>query len=366
MTVTVAVVGGGYGGTKVAKALDDIADVVLVEPKDRFVHNVAALRGLVNPDWVDRLFFSYDRLLDRGRVIRDRAVRVDGTGITLGSGERLAADYIVLATGSAYPFPAKFDVEDSAAAKAKLRETHYALAGSDNVLLLGAGAVGLELAGEIKAVWPDKAVTIVDPSTELLASEHYPAEFRTELRDQLHHMGVELVLGSSLAESPPSDAGVAKRFTASTGSGREFEVDIWFQCFGVAPVSDYLVDELATARRANGHLDVTAELRLPGQQHVFAIGDLTALPEGKKAAAASRHAELVAANIRTLIEGGAELDTYQPAEPSIVIPLGPSNGATYAPAYGGLLGAETTSELKGKDLMVEMFADVFGGERNSV
>ena len=40
---TVVVIGGGYGGVNVAKALDEVADVTLVEPKDAFFHNVAAL-----------------------------------------------------------------------------------------------------------------------------------------------------------------------------------------------------------------------------------------------------------------------------------------------------------------------------------
>jgi NADH dehydrogenase FAD-containing subunit len=44
----VAVVGGGYGGIAAAKALDASADVVLVEPRDMFMHNVAALRALLN------------------------------------------------------------------------------------------------------------------------------------------------------------------------------------------------------------------------------------------------------------------------------------------------------------------------------
>ena len=34
---TVVVIGGGYGGVNVAKALDADVDVVLVEPKDAFV-----------------------------------------------------------------------------------------------------------------------------------------------------------------------------------------------------------------------------------------------------------------------------------------------------------------------------------------
>ena len=174
MTTTVAVIGGGYGGTAVAKQLDGVADVVLVEPREDFVHHVAALRGLVDPQWTDKLFYPYDRLLARGKVIRDHAVKVDPTGITLGSGERITADYVVLATGSAYPFPAKIDFQDSASAKAKIRATREELAGANRVLLLGAGPVGLELAGEIKAVWPEKTVTIVDPAKDILPGVRGP------------------------------------------------------------------------------------------------------------------------------------------------------------------------------------------------
>ena len=46
--------GGGYGGIPAAKALDDVADVAdvtLVEPRETFVHNVAALRAAVDPAW---------------------------------------------------------------------------------------------------------------------------------------------------------------------------------------------------------------------------------------------------------------------------------------------------------------------------
>ena len=54
---TVAVIGGGYGGFKAAKALDEFTDVTLVEPRDAFVHNVAALRALVDPEWLSRISF---------------------------------------------------------------------------------------------------------------------------------------------------------------------------------------------------------------------------------------------------------------------------------------------------------------------
>jgi NADH dehydrogenase FAD-containing subunit len=358
MNRTVVVVGGGYGGIAAAKALDGVADVVLVEPRDAFVHNVAALRALVDPDWIDRIFLPYDRLLDHGRVIRERAVRVDAGEVKLGSGERIAADYIVLATGSHYPFPAKIDLADSAAAKARIRSAHEALARSGRILLLGAGPTGLELAGEIKFAWPDKSVTVVDPADDVL-SGRLVSEFRRELCGQLDELGVRLVLGTSLHQEPPSEPGEAGAFTALTLSGQEIPADLWFRCYGVAPVSDYLAGDLALARRPSGHVDVTAELRVSGHDHVFAIGDLTAIPEDKKAAAAGHHAEVVAHNIRTLIRGGAAPTSYHPASPSLALPLGPRRGVSYSPE-AGLLGAETTSQIKGADLMVGTYAALFG------
>jgi NADH dehydrogenase FAD-containing subunit len=71
------------------------------------------------------------------------------------------------------------------------------------VLIVGAGAVGLELAGEIVAVWPEKRITIVDLANEILPGGYRP-ELRAELRRQLGELGIKLVLGSPLRENPPT------------------------------------------------------------------------------------------------------------------------------------------------------------------
>src|SRR5450755_861295 len=159
---TAVVIGGGYGGVNVAKALDADLDVVLVEPKDAFVHNVGALRALVEPAFLPKIFLPYDRLLARGRVVRDRAVEVSAHRVVLGSGESITADYVVVATGSTYPFPAKSDAHDAADAIDNYRAAYDELTHTNRVLLVGAGPVGIEPAGEIKAKWPDKHVTLLD------------------------------------------------------------------------------------------------------------------------------------------------------------------------------------------------------------
>jgi NADH dehydrogenase FAD-containing subunit len=357
----VVVVGGGYGGIAVARALDDVADaphpeVTLVEPRDAFVHNVAALRCLVDPAWTDRVFLPYDRLLARGRIVRDHAVAVTATAVTTSSGDRIAADYIVLATGSAYPFPAKFAPADSRSTVATIHTAHENLAAAASVLLVGAGPVGLELAGEIKAAWPDKAVALVDPAAEILGGG-FTTEFRTELRRQLDALGVELILGTTLREEPPTEPGDAKTFVVRTVSGREITADIWYRCYGVTPISGYLAPELANARRPDGALEVTPQLRLPGQDTVFAIGDLTAIAEPKMAKAAGLHAAVVAANIQALMRGDRELATYRPGPPGLSLPLGPAGGASYS-AEMGMLDAATTARLKGVDLKVDTYREL--------
>ena len=101
--------------------------------------------------------------IDNAEFIRDRAALVDSRRLVLSSGEELAPDIIVLATGSSYPLPGNSGAESAEQAEALFRAGHDALAGADHVLLLGGGPVGIELAGEITAAWPGKHVTIARP-----------------------------------------------------------------------------------------------------------------------------------------------------------------------------------------------------------
>jgi apoptosis-inducing factor 2 len=353
---TVVVIGGGYGGIAVAKALDEEADVVLVEPKNAFEHNVAALRALVDPSWSDCIHFPYDRLLDRGHVIHDRAVQVDSSRIVLGSGKEHFPDFIVLATGSSYPFPGKSGTEDAREAAARFRDGYEALSGADRVLLLGAGPVGIELAGEIAAVWPAKQVTIVDIVGDLLGGKFKP-ELRRELHRQLEQHEVKLELGSPLRESPPTPPGILGTFTVSTEAGTEITADLWFRCYGVTPKSDYLAGDLATARTQDGFIEVTPTLQLPGHPNVFALGDVSTLTP-KMAGRAGRQAQLVANNIHALIDGG-QLQTHESSPDAILVTFGPDGGAAQLPGQDEIAGAETAAQLKSRDMMVDRFADMF-------
>ncbi|WP_433260129.1 NAD(P)/FAD-dependent oxidoreductase [Actinosynnema sp. CS-041913] len=363
MSRTVAVIGGGYGGSAVAKALDSEADVVLIDPRDAFVNAAGSLRALAQPDWASNMFFSFDTLLTRGKVIRDRAVSVDPAGVTLASGERVEADYVVLATGSDYAYPAKPNAGSTTTSQAldDLRRTHKELADAQRVLIVGAGPVGLELGGEIKEVWSTKQVTIVDQAERLLPG--FLPEMREDLHRQLAELGIEVRLGAGLRELPPVAPGQAGTFTVATTGGDEITADIWFRAFGVQVNSDYLADGKLTPRTARGTVAVTENLNVEGYRHVYALGDITDLAEAKMAGYAMQHAEIVAQNIIAQLGGERATATYAPApDPMILLPLGPRGGVGQLPMPDGTAAvtADTVSQYKGADLFTGRFAEQFG------
>ena len=65
------------------------------------------------------IFIPYDRLLARGRVVHGTALAVRGTTVSVTGAGDIGADHLVLATGTAYPFPAKHLESSAALARAR-------------------------------------------------------------------------------------------------------------------------------------------------------------------------------------------------------------------------------------------------------
>jgi NADH dehydrogenase FAD-containing subunit len=359
---SVVVLGGGYGGINVAKALDEVAEVSLVDPAEAFFHNIAALRALADPQWLEQIFFPYQRLLSAGRFVRDRAVSVAGRQVTLESGEVLQPDYLVLATGSCYPFPGKAEERDVARVREWYRGAHEALASAERALILGAGPVGLELAGEIKAFFPGTQVTVADVADDILAG-HYPQKLRDELRGQLGELGIQLRLGITPAAPPSVPPATRGQVRLSTGDGGELAADIWFPAFGVRPNTGYLDGaSLASGRGRPGCVRVDEHLRVLGETRVFALGDI-ADADRNMAGIAGHQAGLIAANIAALITGEGELTRWVKFPPVFVISLGPRNGAGFVD--GSILGPAAVAEIKGRDMFAASFAALFDATRGS-
>ena len=84
-----------------------------------------------------------------------------------GAGD-IGADHLVLATGTAYPFPAKHLESSAALARARIERAHAGLERCGRVLVVGAGDVGVELVGEITSAFPGVGVTLLEACAQIL------------------------------------------------------------------------------------------------------------------------------------------------------------------------------------------------------
>ena len=364
----VTIVGGGYGGIVLAKALDDVAEVVLVEQKDTFVNHAAALRAVVDRRWAERIFMPYDRLLARGRVVHGTALAVRGTTVSVTGAGDIGADHLVLATGTAYPFPAKHLESSAALARARIERAHANLERCERVLVVGAGDVGVELVGEITSAFPGIGVVLLEACAQILPNRGYLPELRQSIARQLERRGVEVITGDTLAWLPPVDPGVLSPFRLATTGGRRLEADTWFRAYGASAATGFLGEDYDEIRHYDGTIRVDEHLRVVDHPGVWAIGDITDVRETKRADAARAHAEVVAANIRSLIEGGTAEAVYAPKPEHVVLPLGPDGGASQVLRDGVrvVVGPEETARMKGEDLFLGYVAKALGAETRAV
>jgi len=313
----VVIVGGGYAGVTLARALDDAFDVVLVERKDRFFHNVGAMRAYADASLYSRLLIPYDRLLRRGRVEFDEVVSV-GTGVVRG-GKEWGADVVVVATGSTYGLPFKSSFRESKAFLAEAERSSAELASAEKVAILGDGPVAVELAGEISWRYPNKRLQLVSAGTRLLAGAANP-RLGGKILEILRGRGVDVVFGTREV------------------SGADLVIRAFGAGFG------------APCLNTEGRVPVDRHFKVPGMEGVFALGDAADCGEAALSFLATRQAAYLG---RYLQNPG--MAPYKPAKwTAMAVPLGPELGATQLPLPGlPVVGSWLTSRLKGRRLFIE-------------
>jgi NADH dehydrogenase FAD-containing subunit len=385
--VKIVVVGGGYCGATFVQSMApkckgmDVEFIILEKQKFIF-HAIAATRALVNPSYVKKLFiplhYAFDKM-DNVTVIQACAESVSETSVmyrtVLDDGVLSAAtlpeectfDYLILATGSSYPSPIKpvvnkfnqKDVEDAFTAA----YTH--IKASERVLVIGGGAVGVEVAGEIKAQYPEKSVQLIDGNTALLARPNLTAKFRRKLLKEMKKMGIEVLLGERLEER--LDASCYEKRTLTTVSGTTLTADVQLLCAGARPCNDYLKSLGPDLLDDKGIIQVkpTFQLKDEKYQRIFALGDASNHATPKMAYWGSLQAVHLAKYLHKHLKNGKDNLVLPPFQKitteAIMVPLGPKNGVTQLPLFGGVvMGSTTTIAIKSKDLFVSQFFGQFG------
>ncbi len=336
----VVVVGGGFGGAYLARELErelrrDEVELIVVDRHNHFVFTpllVEAGTGGVEPR---HAVVSLRRFVRRCRVLMAEVTDVDPEGAAIhyrldgdGSDHTLSYDHLVLAPGSVTRMPpvdglAEHGFEIKSLADAvdlrdraiQLLELADATADPErqqellHFVVVGGNYTGVEVAGEFHELlrtgarsYPHVDAGVVRTTLIELTDRILPALDRglaDYAADQLRRRGVEIRLEETVERVEPDQVALRGGGTLRT------HTVIW--AAGIAPSPLNERSGLPTDER--GYLRCGADMRVEGQDRVWAIGDAAVNPDPDgdpyppTAQHATRQGQALARNLVAVVRG---------------------------------------------------------------
>ena len=300
----IVILGAGFGGLNAALTLKRAsADITVI---DRYNYHLfqpllyqVATAGL-SPN---QIATPIRQILSRQKnttVLMDSVVDIDlGRSEVVLTNGRIGFDYLIVATGARHAYFGHDEWESVAPGLKKIDEAtdtrkrlllafERAEATADDnsrkklltFVVVGGGPTGVEMAGAIaelarhtivrdfRNIDPASArIVLVEAGPRLLPA--FPETLSASAETQLRRLGVEIITGDSVIECDKS--GVKLK------SGAEIETAtiVWGAGVMASPAAKWL--KAATDRA--GRIVIGADLKLPGQDNIFIIGDTASVTD---------------------------------------------------------------------------------------
>jgi NADH dehydrogenase len=331
----VVIIGGGFGGLYAARALARAdVDVVIVDRRNHHLFQPllyqVATAGL-NPSDIARPIRSILAEQENAEVVLGEVTAIDRAQrrVVLADGDALEYDHLIVAAGATHSYfghddwaplaPGLKSIEDALDIRRRMLWAYEAAEREPDphardawltFVIVGAGPTGVEMAGamaevghhtlrrDFRHIDPLRARVLLVEGLDRVLPAFAPA-LAPKARRQLEKLGVAVLLGKRVttidAEGVtlvPSKGGDPERIPARTV--------MWAAGISASPLGKLL--GVATDRA--GRVLVEKDLGLPGDERVFVIGDLAAMPadaDGKPvpglAPAAMQEGRLAAKNL---------------------------------------------------------------------
>ncbi|KAK9819023.1 hypothetical protein WJX74_006154 [Apatococcus lobatus] len=345
---SVVVLGGGSAGIAVAQALHETKSfsVTLVDRKAYHEIPWANVRAYtVDYSITAKSTVPWKDIPKLGEVTVGEVVSVAGGSVSLKSGLSVPYDYLVFAMGSHFREPLCKGLEGTAADRAsEMQLANEKLKAAKSVLIVGGGAVGVEVAGEIASVLPDKQITLVHSKSQLLVDDK--PRMSNNAVHWLKKHNVKLILDDKLDGSQQGP-----HYT--TEKGVQIQADIVYWTVGLIPSTAFLKSE--NILDGKGFIKVDMHFRVEGHPNWFAVGDCNNIPEIKLGYLAQGQGKQLAQELKQL----AVSDTFpgkikpwklQGGFRAMIISLGKDNGVGHigpVPIWGW-----APAKIKSGDLFI--------------
>jgi NADH dehydrogenase len=352
----IVILGAGYGGLMTAVRLQKLvgvneADIVLVNKNDYHYETTWLHEASAGTLHHDKVRYDISDVIDRNKVefIQGTVVEIkkEENKVILENGE-IDYDYLVIALGGE---PETFGIKGlkeytfgitNVNSSRQLREhIEYQFATynmeeekDDNRLTIvvgGAGFTGIEFLGELTNRIPELCheYDVDSHKVKIICVEAAPTVlpgFDPELVNyavsQLERKGVEFLIGTAIKEATPEGILVAK----GDEEPREIKAGTVVWAAGVRGSS---IIEKSGFEAMRGRVKVTPELRAPGFDNIFVIGDSSLVineeinrPYPPTAQISMQQGEVCARNLAALIRNKTDLETFKFDNKGTVCSLG--------------------------------------------
>ena len=343
MKTQVLIIGGGFAGVATAQNLSkNGVDTLLVDKKDYFEVTYAVLRDVADPERNSgQGRRRYSDLLS-GKFVHSGVVELKSNEARLENGVIVSFDHVVIASGSRYPsLPLAKSVSSNSidARNIELAEYHRQLKQASEVLIIGGGVVGVELAGEIAYAMPNLKVILAHRSSALL--DGFKPKAQLKALKQLERLQVEVQFNKEY-EAQGS-------VYIDQNSKTKLTPDLVFAATGTLPNNEFLTSFFSHIVNERGLVKVEENLQVKGEPNMFAIGDIADVGEAKLGYLALEQGKYVAKTIVKLL-AGKHNKGYKRNPFMALVPTGQKSGVVQLPfwvsTWNGLVN------IKQKDLFI--------------
>lgn len=208
-------------------------------------------------------------------------------------------DYLIAASGLRRPWPV---VPQSLTRAEYLKEAQGNIDACKNaehgVVIVGGGAVGVEMAAELKLVEPNTKVTLIHSRDRLLSAEPLPDEFKEAIAPLVRSAGVELILGARVTSTVPSATDPSTQNLTLSNNTTLTASHVITAISKSTPTTTYLP---IASLDAEGFVKIAPTLHftsdISNARRHFAVGDLAAWSGIKRCGAAMHMGHYAAYNI---------------------------------------------------------------------
>lgn len=320
----IVIIGGGFGGVTAARHLAGQADAsVTLVADEPWLEYYGVLYRLIRGGPISQACIPLAMVLPASvTVVIDRAKSADAHAKTVQTeaGKTLSYDTLILAPGAE---PAYFGIPGMQEHSLSMSNVHealrihgYVLEHPGRFVVIGGGATGVEVSGELIGYLPTVQVELIEAMDRLLPQTE-PATSARVLK-RLRALGVNVRLNTAVASV---EQGMVH---LKDGSTIDASAIVWTA--GVK-ASGMLATVAGLELDKKGRAIVDEHLHAKGVSDVYVLGDSAATPFSGMAQTAYADGRFVARVIAAR-RSGTTLPSYNPSAPAYAIPAGRGWAAT--------------------------------------